>query len=156
MSTIPPVPTPPMTPTPAPGNVIDKVKPPAIAVIVATAVGMAFGVLGLLANVLGIALIPLAPEGEAGQGGQIGAIMGGGMGIASNIIGLLIGAFIIYAMTKMMRLEQWGLSMGGAILAMIPCLSPCCVLGLPFGIWAIVVLTQPDVKAAFNSTPRAM
>lgn len=37
-----------------------------------------------------------------------------------------------------------------AILAMIPCVSPCCLLGLPLGIWALIVLLKPEVKAAFQ------
>jgi hypothetical protein len=34
---------------------------------------------------------------------------------------------------------------------MIPCISPCCLLGLPIGIWALVVLLKPEVKAAFTA-----
>jgi len=37
-----------------------------------------------------------------------------------------------------------------SIIAMIPCVSPCCCLGLPFGIWALVVLARPAVKSAFQ------
>ena len=37
-----------------------------------------------------------------------------------------------------------------AIVAMIPRISPCCLLGLPFGIWALVVLSNGTVKAAFR------
>jgi len=37
-----------------------------------------------------------------------------------------------------------------AILAMIPCVTPCCFLGLPFGIWAVIVLRKPGVKDAFH------
>ena len=39
--------------------------------------------------------------------------------------------------------------MAGAIVAMLPC-SGCCLLGLPIGIWAIIVLIDSDVKRAFN------
>jgi predicted Zn finger-like uncharacterized protein len=35
------------------------------------------------------------------------------------------------------------------ILAMIPCVN-CCILGLPFGIWGLVVLNKPEVKDAFR------
>ena len=37
----------------------------------------------------------------------------------------------------------------GAILSMIPCVSGCCLLGLPFGIWAVMTLNKPEVKAGF-------
>jgi hypothetical protein len=40
--------------------------------------------------------------------------------------------------------------MTAAILAMIPCLSSCCIVGLPLGIWALVVLSKPEVKSEFD------
>src|SRR5262249_34964754 len=41
-----------------------------------------------------------------------------------------------------------------AILAMLPC-TPACFVGLPMGIWALFVLLDPKVRAAFEgaSTP---
>jgi hypothetical protein len=50
----------------------------------------------------------------------------------------------------MQRLQMYGLAMTSSILAMIPCLSPCCLLGLPFGIWALVILNQDHVKQSFE------
>jgi DNA-directed RNA polymerase subunit RPC12/RpoP len=38
----------------------------------------------------------------------------------------------------------------GAIM-FVPGTSPCCLLGLPFGIWALVVLSDIHVRAAFRS-----
>jgi hypothetical protein len=38
-----------------------------------------------------------------------------------------------------------------SIVAMVPCLGPCCIVGIPIGIWALVVLMKPEVKAAFTS-----
>jgi hypothetical protein len=58
---------------------------------------------------------------------------------------MLVGAI------KMIKLRSRGLAMTAAILAIIPCLeSCCCVLGIPFGIWALVVLNKPEVKDAFR------
>ena len=48
------------------------------------------------------------------------------------------------------RLEGYGLAMTASIFAMIPCVGPCCLLGLPFGIWSVTVLNRRDVKAAFD------
>ena len=33
---------------------------------------------------------------------------------------------------------------------MVPCISPCCLVGLPIGIWALVVLNKPEVKGSFH------
>jgi hypothetical protein len=48
-----------------------------------------------------------------------------------------------------------GLGILASILAMIPCVDGCCLLGLPVGIWSLVVLLSPDVKAAFRAPPAA-
>jgi hypothetical protein len=32
----------------------------------------------------------------------------------------------------------------------VPCISPCCLVGLPIGIWALVVLNKPEVKSSFH------
>lgn len=42
------------------------------------------------------------------------------------------------------------LAFAGAILCCIPCLSPCVFLGIPIGIWALVVLNLEDVKTRFS------
>jgi predicted Zn finger-like uncharacterized protein len=74
---------------------------------------------------------------------RMGAIGGG------FVFGLL-GMFILIASIQMARRRTYGLAMAGAIAAMINVGNLCCCLGLPFGIWAIVVLVRPDVRAAFE------
>jgi len=74
----------------------------------------------------------------------------GAAGVAFCFVGLLVAAFIIYASLKMKGLTQWGLCIAASIIAMIPCISPCCIVGLPIGIWCLVVLTKPEVRAAFH------
>jgi len=68
----------------------------------------------------------------------------------SAVIGLVVSGVIFFGAMKMKSLENYGLAMAASIIAMIPCFSPCCLLGLPIGIWALVVLTKPDVKSAFH------
>ncbi len=61
----------------------------------------------------------------------------------------LYNAVITYGAVKMKNLKSFGLAMTASILALIPCGS-CWLLGIPFGIWALVVLSRPDVKSAFR------
>jgi hypothetical protein len=69
---------------------------------------------------------------------------------ASSLVGIFIAVFLIYASTKMREASQWGMCVAAAVLAMIPCISPCCLIGLPIGIWCLVVLTKPEIKAVFR------
>ncbi len=74
----------------------------------------------------------------------------GGIGLGLAVLSIILGAVVIYGAMQMKDLRSYSLSMTSAIVAMIPCLSPCCLLGLPFGIWAIVVISSPEVKSAFR------
>jgi phage FluMu protein Com len=67
-----------------------------------------------------------------------------------GVIGLIMSILLLIGAIKMKALENYGLAMTASIIAMIPCTSPCCFLGLPFGIWALVVLSDPVVKASFK------
>ncbi|MCA9106942.1 MAG: hypothetical protein KDA83_16090 [Planctomycetales bacterium] len=125
-------------------------KGPAIALIVAMGIGMAWQLLGLVLNALGVTL-GAAGAGAAGDPNEAMANMvGGTIGIVIGVIGIAIGGFVIYGSLQMMKCKSYGVSMAATIIAMIPCFSPCCLLGLPFGIWAIVVLSKPEVKSAFS------
>ena len=78
-------------------------------------------------------------------------IMGGGINVAAGVFEIIMGALILIGAMKMQKLESYAFAMAAAIIAMVPCLSPCCLLGLPFGIWALVVLSDGSVKLAFRS-----
>jgi hypothetical protein len=52
---------------------------------------------------------------------------------------------------KMAFMESYSMARIAAILACIPLISPFVVWGIPFGIWALVVLRDPKVKAAFEA-----
>jgi hypothetical protein len=70
-------------------------------------------------------------------------------GIAESIVGIAWSGLILYGGMEMNKLRSFGLAMTASIVAMIPC-SVCCLLGLPFGIWAVVVINKPEVRAAFR------
>ncbi len=74
----------------------------------------------------------------------------GGFAAGFPFIGVLVSAFIIYAAIKMKDLKQWSLAAAASVLAMIPCISPCCLIGIPIGIWCLIVLNRPEIKDAFN------
>jgi predicted Zn finger-like uncharacterized protein len=70
-------------------------------------------------------------------------------GVIGAVLGIAWGLFVVLGARKMKNLESYGMAMAGTIVAMLPC-NGCCLLGLPFGIWALVVLSDAEVKAAFR------
>jgi hypothetical protein len=67
-------------------------------------------------------------------------------GVAAGVV-ILIGAF------NLLRLGSHGWAMAAAIVALVPC-GLAWPIGLPVGIWALAVLTAPEVKAAFGGRER--
>ena len=61
---------------------------------------------------------------------------------------LIVSSLVIFAALKMKRLQAYGLAIAASILAII--VSPSNLIGLPIGIWALVVLSQRDVREAFG------
>lgn len=68
---------------------------------------------------------------------------------AGYIAGLVASLVVVVGGVKLMNLSGTALPVAGSVLAMIPCtVGCCCLLGLPAGIWGLVVLSRPDVRAA--------
>jgi len=124
-----------------------RLMPPAIGLMVAAV----FGLLVQTASLM-LSLVQMLGfnTGKLPQNEMMANYLGGGIGIVFGVIGLLISAFILFAAVCMMRSRFHGVAVAGTIVAMVPCISPCCCLGLPIGIWALIVLLEDEVKAAFQ------
>jgi hypothetical protein len=69
--------------------------------------------------------------------------------VVGGVLSIPLHMFFIFGCKKMMKLESKSVVWMMLIIAVIPCCSPCCV-GLPIGIWGIVVMNNPIVKIAFK------
>jgi hypothetical protein len=134
-------------PGPAPVDPRQAVKQPALFLMIAGGINAACCVVMLLLNILGAGLGALASGADAGEQGL--NLLSGGMGILAAVIGLGISGLIIYGAMQMKELKNHTLALVAAISAIIPCVSPCCLVGVPAGIYAVVILIKPEVKAAF-------
>lgn len=123
---------------------LDQVSTPAILLMVIAGLGLAGGVFSIVVNTAGMAIGSQMRESQA-----IMNLASGAFGIAMALLSLMANAVILFGAMKMKRLQSFGLSMTAAILALVPCMT-CCCLGLPVGIWALVVLNKPEVKGAFS------
>jgi len=73
-------------------------------------------------------------------------------GSAQLVIVVAMAAYavlVVLGAWNLMQLRSYRLAMVGSILALFP-FSPGAVVGLPMGIWALVVMTKKEVKAAFG------
>jgi hypothetical protein len=84
-------------------------------------------------------------EVDSAKAGQIVVRMIWGVAI------LAASAYCIYGAWQMKSLKNFAQARTAAVVAVIPCLGPCCLLGIPFGAWALAVLARPEVQSQFES-----
>lgn len=65
------------------------------------------------------------------------------------VFGLALGAIQTAGGVQLARRRTWAVAVVGAVMALLPC-GCGFVVGLPIGIWALVVLFNPAVRAAFR------
>ncbi|HEX4644056.1 MAG TPA: DUF4339 domain-containing protein [Verrucomicrobiae bacterium] len=133
-----------------------KVNGPAIGLMITAVLGFIGAIFKIISPLTGFNSLQnlqnsnanLPPQFQQLQ--QMVTQMNGTMGVVTGILGLAMCVLIFYGALQMQKLTNHGLCMTASIVAMIPCLSPCCCIGLPIGIWALVVLSQADVKSSFH------
>ncbi len=136
-------------------NARHQVSIPSILLIVTGALGLAVGLFGIMQAAIGTnevdpALLAGMPPEQAElllqivQGAQSG-------GLVINFLVLATSAFVIFGALKMRKLESHGLAVAASVVALLPCVGPCCCIGLPAGIWSLIVLMKAEVKTAFSS-----
>jgi hypothetical protein len=129
---------------PASPMAMDEVNGPAIGLIVTAILGFIVQLLSLVAN-LGFSAMSAAQSQMPWSN-----MVSGTVSVIFSIIGMLVSGLILIGGLKMKKLENYTLAMTASIIAMIPCISPCCLIGLPIGIWALVILSKPEVKSSFH------
>jgi hypothetical protein len=130
---------------------LQMVKGPVIGLKVTAIVGLVLVVVGFVVNVLTLSGYHFGMQQMYDpQVQKLFNTLGGGLGIVQNIIGGIVGVIVLLGAAKMQKLQNYQFALTASIVAMVPCISPCCVFGLPFGIWALVVLNKPEVKSQFG------
>jgi hypothetical protein len=125
-----------------------RVAGPAIGLIVAASVSLAF--FACLTAIYVLVLVMVSSGRNFGnQPADPSVGLGAVIMIIIGVIGVIRGILLIVGAVKLKKLDSYGFAMTAAILAVIPCCS-CFPVEIPFGIWALVVLNDPAVRAAFR------
>jgi hypothetical protein len=127
------------------------VTPPAVCLLITGILG----ILGALANCLH-AVVVLAGGGQP-LGADVPDFMRKAMEMVTpemvlkeSLVFGCVSLVIILGAIQMLRRRMYGLAIASSILAMINLECLCCVLGLPVGIWSLVVLLKPQVRSVFR------
>ncbi len=127
------------------------VKGPAIGLKVTAVIGLMLVAAGLVINILALSGVQIGLQQiNDPQVQKLLNSMGGGLGIVQDVISAVAGVIVLIGAAKMQKLQNHQFALTAGIVAMLPCISPCCVFGLPIGIWALVILNKPEVKSQFS------
>lgn len=126
------------------GRALERVQGPAIYMIVVAC-------LTLVAQVLFLGLIGLAAANPPPDvAGDPEFALGVTVYFIAIPIGMIVSAVVLFGALKMRQGESYGLAMTASVLTCIPCIAPCGLLGMPAGIWGLIVLMDEEVKRAFR------
>src|SRR5262245_36318166 len=130
---------------------LQTLRPPATALIIAGSLNGMIGLLALLGGLLRLSGIVGSEELPVNDAERLGYISSTVITYGISFLSLMLAPLIVYGAVQMMRGKNYRMARVAAILAINPFTSCCFLVGIPIGIWALVVLRKPEVKAAFNN-----
>lgn len=129
---------------------LQKLRAPAIGLIIAGSLNGITGLLAILSGLFRLTGIAGKETLPSDQAERMGFMVGTIVPYMIAFLRLVLAPVIIYGAVQMMRGKKPGLAKIAAILAIIPVTSCCFLIGIPMGIWGLVVLAKPEVKAIFS------
>jgi hypothetical protein len=125
--------------------------------LIAPAIGLLItGIFGMLMTIISIVMAlgpppPIDPNAPPFlQEFQKGA--NGPQAVVIQSVFIFVNLFIIIGAVLMMLQKMRGVGIAASVVAMLNFGNCCCLLGIPVGIWSLIILLQPDVKAAFDQS----
>ncbi len=75
--------------------------------------------------------------------------------VGCNSLLFVVHLIVLAGAIKMLKLRAYSIAVTSAVVSLIPFCSPIVFLGVPFGIWALVVLSKNSVRDGFwaNAEP---
>jgi hypothetical protein len=135
-----------------------KVRTPALCLIVLWGVTMVNYLLEILLSVTGLRnqlLISLSESVPPEMQAQLEQLTNPNPTLIFSLsfVFLLVGILALVGSVKMLKLQSFALALTAAIISVIPCFGSCCccsMLLIPFGIWALVILSDAKVRQHFR------
>ena len=126
-----------------------SLRPPATALIIEASLNGMLGLLALLGGVLRLSGIGGAEDLPVDETEKLGYLSATVVTYGISFLSLVLAPVIIYGAIQMMQGKKYRMARLAAILAMNPFTSCCFVVSIPVGIWSIVLLRKPEIKAIF-------
>lgn len=134
-------------------DALAQLKAPAICMLIVSCVSILAMLIDLVMRIININAgnVPVFGDNPAAeQGAIVGAYVGAGV----DVLNLIAQFVVIAGCMAMLKGRGKSIASMAAVLSMIPCISGCCILNIPFGIWAFIVLKKPEVDQALDAAER--
>jgi hypothetical protein len=119
----------------------------ALALMAVAGIGLALSLFNFAMSFGEARIDPNAPEivreFQRGTVGPVATAMQGGFA--------MLNLFIIVCGVQMVKLKSWGMGVAGSVLSMLNFGSCCCALGMPVGIFSLIVLMNPNTISIFSA-----
>lgn len=127
----------------------NRVKAPAILMMVYGSLVFALMLFGMIVDIAGITPRRRHPDPEIQR--MLDAMMEPTTRLTIGVITMIGPSIVFWGGWKMLEMDGAGWPTAGALLAMLPCTAGCCCfVGLPLGIWSLVLLSDPEVRRAMS------
>jgi hypothetical protein len=114
---------------------------------------LAVSALGMLLNAVQIVIVGFMPKLWKQAQASSPFMKGGGGDETYLLVGgffFLVSLAAAFGSISMMKRRLYPLALLGSFAAIFNLGQCCCLLSAPVGIWALIVLVQPDVRASFK------
>lgn len=125
-----------------------KIQAPAIALIVCGGLSVVASIFGAM-NAL-VSQAPAIPPDTPELAAQMMKGTVGPLAAAIQTVFVFVGLFVVFGGIQMLRVKSWAVALAASLVSMFNFGSCCCLIGMPIGIWALVILLMGDVKRAFE------
>jgi hypothetical protein len=122
---------------------------PAVCLIITGVFNAMLGLLGVVSGIMQIINPSDTPISES-EAERFGYYTGQSIGLVAFLLSFVAAPMIIFGAVKMLNGTSYNWAKTASILATIPFTSCCFLIGAPIGIWAMIVLSKPEVKMFFG------
>jgi len=126
---------------------LSKIEAPAIGLVVGAGLGLVVSVGSMGVHALGVLGVPLVRGADERAFVFLSTVWGVGI----SLVWIVLCAFVVWAGLGLRSLRSYPLGLAAAVISVLPCMAPCCPISIPFGIWALIVMHAPDVRAQFRA-----
>ena len=109
--------------------------------------------LGAITLLSAVSVVLQLLSGDVDSASWMSFLTGTGWQLVLFAVYFFASFIVTFAGMRLRNARSAGIVYLGALIAIVPCCAGACwCFGLPVGIWAIVVMQDPQVKAAFAET----